>query len=1120
MRPVLFLLALWLLVMACAPVCAAPEAGGAPRAAVYSIWNSSALYLAVKVPDRMIVGNQTGPLSQPWLDDAVAVYLDFDPTDGDVLNEKCVRVIISAAGGATVQRGADGGWQNDPIWFQLSNLGIIRYAVSLDGKLNDAAEPDHSYLVEMGLAWSLLRLQPPFVHGDPDQQPVVGFAVAVYAQGQTQSVSCWPSNLTEDDLQHPARWGQLLFNQTTQPRTVVEPEASATLTRGDIIVDGSLAGIEWLTGGVTTFPLRQGSMTAPESAKSSPVGVVAAWYLLDPPLHGARRPLEPVAAHAGPETAAYHYQQIAEVRRAGIDALAVHLPTDLPRERLRTHLSALVSALTAYDQANTAAYFTDTPLLLPVVEVRSGAERRAVEMALDDFYRLTPPQYRLMTANTAGQWCYPMALVVSGGPAEACPPLGELAAGLRAKLGRPVGWLLDSAWPETKTTQGVLARCAWDPLGGVQFGQGELRMALIAPGVEAGPSRHLPRRGGAVYDNGWLKLASLRPDLIIIRSWNDFADGTEIAPTRQLGTDYRDRTRLALIGRQQGRKFGVVLLQQSLPAVIPPGQARPVELLVKNAGVEKMVSREGFRVDYRLLRGDREVAHGTAVSQLALMELAAARLKFLLPTMKDKRPLPAGSYTLRLDFRRNKIAQIEIPGMTQTLGSLSLSVTLGPGTAETRLVGCELPSQALPGDPLPVSVRLRLPETLSRKQPLSLRLRWTADKGTALAAVCPLSLPEDAVPGALVTCTGQTPPAPGGPGWYQAVVELVRGTDPPVRLHAALVRVVEPDLRAQFLEIALPERIERAKDVEVPVTLRNAGKTDWPAKETAITWQWQRWDGQPVTSGSGAVPLEQALPAGRAVTLRLILPLPAGLGPVRCAFGVVSRGQPARLEANPVQRGSAARTAILRPARYAQVDLSSHFSIRTVVGLSARESAAQLDTPSPRGGLDGAGNAFPLEEFLPDGTRSFAGYPAGYGTDGPATLTAPFLFTPATQDRAPLVRARGQQIGLPDRAATALYLAAMSVDTDIACTVTVRYAEGPEQTVPLRVSPWLGAPRHGEPVVLRTRYLRTAHGDDWTRQGSVFAYRIPLDPKRQPVALVLPDQPTLCLFAATMVEEE
>ena len=151
--------------------------------------------------------------------------------------------MISAAGGATVQRGDHGEWKDDPSWFNPMNPnGTIRYAVTLPegGKLNDTKKPAHGYQVSMGLSWDLLGMEPPIYYGHHGELPTIGLAIVNYAQGDTQSISCWPETLTADKINQPSNWGKMQFLQALRPR---EPEgltAYATHVFGDPIIDGKL----------------------------------------------------------------------------------------------------------------------------------------------------------------------------------------------------------------------------------------------------------------------------------------------------------------------------------------------------------------------------------------------------------------------------------------------------------------------------------------------------------------------------------------------------------------------------------------------------------------------------------------------------------------------------------------------------------------------------------------------------------------------------------------------------------------------------------------------------------------------------------------------------------------
>ncbi len=1101
------LLTAWLL---CAASAVAAPDGEAGRVVAYTAWDTTTLYLAVKVDDPLIVGEHTAPLGEPWQDDAVAVYLNFAPDDAIRINNHSLRVVVSAAGGATVQRGDNGVWRNEPGWFQASALGTIRYGVNVDGKLNDSTTTDRGYQVELGLAWDLLRVFPPIKQHDGDPTPTIGFALACYSRGETQSVSCWPHTLTEDDLGNPSTWGRLQFVQGMQPVASPEPLASATLIQGDIRIDGDMKGVDWMMAGVQTFPWRAGAVTIPVTPTRQTVPVVAAWYLLDTPWTAAHRPPTPEAL-GGAEQPAYHLQQLQQARRAGLDALAVVIPADPAlRQRTRRRLSALVDALKDYDRAVSAQFYTDIPLLMPVVDFSHAAPAagETVEPWLDDFYGLVPPQFRLMTSDAAGQWRYPALLVAPAAPTAALLP-ADLGSRLCARWGVPIGWMLDAAWPATPDLDGVLTRCAWETMTGAQLREGAMRTMLITPGFSATRKAFLPRRAGQTYATGWQQIGLARPDFILIHSWNDFARASEIAHSTTYGRQYLDATRTATIELAQQRGFGIRLLRHTLPAVVRAGATYPVELLLRNNAGTALLTRDGFRVDYRITAGERQLVSGAATDKLALMEFAAARLRFnLLAGIDRKHPLPPGHYQLHLDFMRNSLQVLNLPMTTKRLGTLVLPFEVG-AVDTAQLVESRVPGCVTAGTAAPLEFQVRLPDS-TRKRRVTYRARWVNETGEALPGESRLVGDGASSPGSVVVLRGATPSAPP-PGWYRVRVEMWTDGAPPVTLGQTMVQVVSLDLRVQFLDIGLPATLaDDAATVEVPVALRNPGAA-WVAGDARITWQWLAADGRPLPAAAGAAPLTDNVKSGGFVSEHIQVTLPPGAGARFCAFGLEQSGLPAQLIASPIEQYHPVRPVLLRPARYIAFDLADYYN-----------DWATLTEAQPGGvGLDGHGNAFPREAMLPDAADLVAGYPPDYcrgDADAAATATVGFHFGEGPHGN--MVRAQGQTIELRAVPAVALRFIACRTGDENPLPVTLRYADGEQVTVPVNISNWLGESQFGEEIAWRTPYLRTAQGDDRYLEGTLFAYRLPLDSRRVLSAIVLPNQPSACLFAITLETAE
>lgn len=1111
MRQCIYTLIIVLLCTGLARPAPAAEGQSVGRVTAHSAWTAAALYLGVRVDDPLIVGNQRGPLGQPWLDDAVAIYLDLNPTGDDILDGDCFRFVVSAAGGVTVQRGDKGEWRDDASWFELSDKGTIRVATTVDGKLNDSAQPDNGYAVELGLAWSLLGVQPPFVPSATSPLPVAGYAVACYSQGETRAVSCWPDGVMEEDLEHPARWGKMLFLQNARPAAVKEGVANAPLMMLDPFIDGDVRATEWVMAGSVSFDKRWGKGMAPLPAGRQTVALTAAWYTLYPdapePMHHPREPLPPDIT---PASMLYHQLQVKALRETGIDAIAVEIPAPVTAET-RARLLAFVDALRAYDVAATSAHLRDVPLVLPVIDCGAvtdpAAQGATIDAALREAVRAIPAPYRLTMALPDGGRGWPVALVAPANPgALDALPLAKIAERLRAD-GQPVGWLPDAAWTGETAPSNTLTRCAWNPSAGVQVGAGgPLRTALIAPGVAARRG-YLSRDGGVTYDNGWVKVAGAQPDFVLIRSWNDFPRGTEIAASRQYGNEYLDATRLAIMRMGAGRAFGLSILAHTLPPVLRAGGSYPVKVLIKNGSLDKLVAQNGFAVSYRVLQRDDVVLSGDVTDSLMLFDLSSSRINFTLPTVANRKPLAPGAYQLCLDFRRNKVPFLTAPLLTERLGTLAIPFTIANSAPRAQCVETAFPGHAAAGQRLPAGVQVRnLGDSPWRKGKLALRLRWVTEAGDPLSGEERLPLRANVGTGADVVFAGALPPAPDGQGWARVRAELLAGETPvePGAIPDTWIALQPAQAAAQVLALKGPEEMGN-RDVTVPVTLRNSGATTWEPATTRLTYQWLTWDGRPLPDIGGITELPEAVAPGDTVTLGMLVVPPPGAGSFRCAFSLLSNGRPASLFSNPAEPVAPTFPVRVRAGRWVPLDLSKQ----------ANGVAATAERVGALGGLDREGAVFPLEEYLPDATMPPVGYKPGYYF-GPANPNWPeFLFPRPKEGRASMVRGVGQTMSLPAGCAAALHLVACNAAATGPATFIVTYDDDTTDTLTVTVANVLDEPANQEPVMLRARGMRGPSGDDWYLYGSAFVYRLPLADKPLK-SLTLPAGGGVCVLAMTL----
>ncbi|HEX2949688.1 MAG TPA: sugar-binding protein [Armatimonadota bacterium] len=1086
----------------------------AGRVISYAAWSPTTLYFAFRVDDPVIVGTQSLWLGQPWQDDAIAVYLDFG--NGTEMSNNTLRVVISAAGGATVQRGGVGEWRDDPIWFDpLSPKGTIRYSVKLldNGQLNDNNKPDHGYVVELGLSWELLGVRPPVRRAPQGQLPTIRFAVANYSQGETQSVSCWPENISENDLQNPASWGSLQFAQDLRPIATKDNTITATRLPGDVQIDSKLEANEWMTAGVIDFPKRWGETAVPQKRGRLAVSLITAWYSLDPYAANApHQPFDVMGPWTGPDSPLYHTQQIREARRSGIDVFAVQLSTDpAQRDIMRRRLLALRTAEESYIAALKKDTLFDAPLLMPVIDLANNAriDSTAVSRVLDDFYRCIPPQFRVMVASDDQQSRYPVMLANPNQQfVNTDDALQVIADHLWQNYSIQPGWILDNAWKEKKSAPGVLSCCNFDPTAGLQLGTGQLLTTVVAPGVATSARELLPRRNGETFNNSWYKIYSARPDMVIIRSWNDFRNGTEVVASQTEGSLYLDNLRLNTLRLAHERGFGLCVLQHNLPARAIAGRSYPVDVLIKNGSIANIVTSKGFRIDYSITHNDETVLTGDVEDRVLLVELTAARLHLTLSTMKDRKPFAPGDYQLQLSIRRSKIPYVDTSLLQENLGTLTIPFTVVDRDSSPQVVSADIPEAVVVKKPAKVSLQVR--NTSSRawkKGEASFRCYWRGENGETMPGDTVLTCKGMVASGGLATVQGALPDAPASPGFFQLLVDYRRGGANPVTIYHAQVNVQSADACVQFLDIQRPEAVNSDKPFDVALLVKNCGSMPWQRDTTVVTYQWLTWDGLPIEGCAGRCPVPDDTAGGEKAFFYTHVTPPTLPGAFRCVFGIETAGKQAQVLADPVTVVVPMVTITVDSARYASVDLTKVFT--------AKDSAAYADTALSRGSFDDEGNAFPLEEFLPDMTNPPLGYRSGYHTEKVIAGCPYFRFGAIHDDQAPVVRATGQEIPMTKQPGKAVYLvAACSGDTHPA-TFTVRYDDDSTQSTTIAVANWMGSPVKMEPVMLTTRHLHTREGDNWYLHGSLFVYKIPLDSSRKPAALVLPDSSDIGIFAVT-----
>ncbi len=264
------------------------------------------------------------------------------------------------------------------------------------------------------------------------------------------------------------------------------------------------------------------------------------------------------------ESADWFAREFRDMAAAGIDvALPVYWGAPGAYERpgirfSRAGLGPLVLALDRLEENGEAApkvgLFYDTTTLLNDVrgaepaggraDLTTPAGRRLFVDTITDYFAAIPKRHWARLARPPLEGAVPVALYASAFAARWDAALGdELRRAFAARFpGERPCLVADQSWGEI----GQDLTTGW----GAALGGPVLlpSVAQIGPGYDdsAVPARHTPireREDGAFYRWSWRKAIEHRPAFVIIETWNEMHEGTEICRTIEEGDLYLRITR-------------------------------------------------------------------------------------------------------------------------------------------------------------------------------------------------------------------------------------------------------------------------------------------------------------------------------------------------------------------------------------------------------------------------------------------------------------------------------------------------------------------------------------------------------------------------------------------------
>jgi Carbohydrate family 9 binding domain-like len=1059
-----------------------------PQAEARFTYDNNYLYATFQVDDAQLLGVHQEPMAKGIEDDdGVGLYLK-------VGNEPLRAMQVSVAGGfAFLENGIP------------KPLFTIKYGVTRQGTLNRLDDTDRGYTVELAIPWTALG-----VDGKAAATTKIAYAATVRKKGVAEA-AIFPEGGT---LDKPESFGMLTL------------QASATAP----FIDGEQKIGEWpgvaLRFPVPTAPIAGGTATVvPVSVDSSPLtapplprdGVrerrlfarLSLAYQGDttkitfPPqgvigAAGTFVPTDQPANGFGPwysaDRVGWARTELTQLRRAGVEVALTQLgsPDVVTGPLEEKALTVLVAACREMQQERQA-----TPLLglwLDRSQVKGD-----LYLAVRRWFALVPPELRA-TVRVGGVSVYPVFLSDSSD----LPP--DAIEALRQKFAAEFGGLAQ----------------------GVSLGIG-LPFTTVTPG---GQEPFVARRNGETYATSWESARKSGEPWVVLDSWNDFTRATELAPSRQYGDFYVELTRrLATVPdttKPALLQFGAL----DLPRRLASGTLTALPIGLTNIGGKAITLDDSIQVGYRWFQDGKPIAEGPVrvpLRESILPGFGTTVTLGIATILADGKPLPAGSYELRLELL--------LPGERT---GISVPVRVEEKLEDTvQIASTTLTPLLRAGGKFPATVHLRWlgKEALPPGEAQLLYQVLTADGKEVLSSgATPVG--ESLKPGtwadlpAVVELIGKDG-VPLEPAYPERRLESADERKTGYRIRWALARTSsttpvqgvyeervalypgEDDARIILAaDATLPSSVEAEKTISVRVTLINRGLKRWNKGKVAVTGRWFQADGLRVNQGRAILNafIDREVAPGEAIDVTAEIAVPERPGRYVLALFAL-RPPEVIFPMHPISRtGDMLQVPVtVTGGRQVPLDLTAQFDTDGVAS----------EQRSRDGDLDGTGLTLPAEWFPSDHYGLNQGnllYPSGYSADisSVAARSIVFRYGVTTDGVKNVIACNGQTLAVPKEKFFAIHMAAtVTGGSERNLSVVLRYKDGTTETR-TRVLRDIATPAGADDAVaFMTPRQRHAELD----QAGVLTVRhiiFPVPVAKELVSVTLPSDPKVKLFAVTL----
>lgn len=424
-------------------------------------------------------------------------------------------------------------------------------------------------------------------------------------------------------------------------------------------------------------------------------------------------------------------------------------------------------------------------------------------------------------------------------------------------------------------------------------GDGWIKTGSVGPGFDnssQGPGGTIrPRENGQQTITDFRTVMEGNPDWVFLDSWNNYAAGSDIAPTLEYGLLYRDLVRAAVLQFKQSADYAADFLKASVPRVMMPGQLYQVEVVVQNSGTYDWDVFNVASLSYRWLK-DGKYIQGPTPSVQNNGQIRGDKKSMLIgvasPVDKDGKALPPGQY--ELEFNMNRRVGNEVVWFDQSENApFRVPVTIGnPPASRPFWSNSSMPNLAARGATYPAQIRLRNDGSDTWKRgSVSVGYRWrkvsTYLKGlqdeadTVVAEGKRVPLAADVAPGRMVTVDVPVSATDGSgqplPTWsnqedwvYVLEWDVFDGSKYLSGAGGATYRepveVVERDPAPFFVGCSLPSELVAGRTEKITVGVQNNGPYEWKKGRDKVVVHWYYMDGTEASFNDDALPLQEDVP--------------------------------------------------------------------------------------------------------------------------------------------------------------------------------------------------------------------------------------------------------------------